>query len=33
MPDQLLPHKKELFSYLTTRGELGFHARFDILLL
>ena len=30
--DQLLPHKKELFSYLTQRWRSLFHARFDILL-
>jgi transposase len=30
--DQLLPHKKDLFSYLTQRWRSLFHARFDILL-
>jgi len=30
--DKLLPHKKELFSYLTRRWENLFNARFDILL-
>jgi transposase len=30
--DQLLEHKKELFSYLTKRWRSLFHARFDILL-
>ena len=30
--DKLLPHKKELFSYLTRRWEDLFNARFDILL-
>jgi hypothetical protein len=31
--DQLLPHKKDLFSHLTQRWATLFQARFDILLL